>query len=74
LTYFGQDFKVSIRACLLDSKFDNVPKVCITFVDSIIEIGECTISMQNKGIFLYFVATITSTNKIEDGVVDGSPS
>ena len=39
LHFLDQDFYVNARACLLDSGYENVPRTCVAFVDSIVDYG-----------------------------------
>lgn len=58
---------------------DGKEGLCTASVDSILELGNCEISVLSKGNFLYSAATAQSamdysSSKIEEGVVDSPPS
>jgi hypothetical protein len=39
LQFLDQDFYVNARACILDSRYENVPRACVAFVDSVVDCG-----------------------------------
>ena len=76
IAFFGQDFYVNARACVLNSKYENVPRTCIASVDSVVDCRRWYNLFQSKGnFFLYSIATTnltmdSSTKMIEDGIAE----
>jgi hypothetical protein len=76
---WSQDFVITARTCISNSKTDDAWKVSAPSVDSIMDLEGLDCSQQSKLNFLYSAATANSTmdylvKVIEDGMVDSPPS